>query len=136
MVYPIAVAMFVSIAALLLSLAIPDIALSNRFLHAFGGGFVPFLICFLAARDSKVKINKFQFLVFSFLIVTAFGVANEILEFFLQHYTYLIFAYTIDDTWLDLISNTVGAGFGAICFTIFFTAGRLSDTRNNATIEA
>ncbi len=53
--------------------------LSNRVLHVFGGGFLAFLICFLAALDSRVRIRRFQFFLFSFLIVIALGVANEIL---------------------------------------------------------
>ena len=50
---------------------ISDTELSNRFLHGFGGGFMAFLVCFLIVRDTRLKINKFQFFVLSILIVTA-----------------------------------------------------------------
>ena len=87
---------------------IQDPMIENRLQHALGGGFLAFFICFLAARSSGVKITRFQFFFFSFLIATALGVANEILEYFLQTYTSLHFASSVADTWLDLVSNTVG----------------------------
>ncbi|MFZ2252730.1 MAG: hypothetical protein WAW13_00985 [Minisyncoccia bacterium] len=98
---------------------ISDIELSNRFLHGFGGGFMAFLVCFLVVRDSKVRINKFQFLILSILIVTTLGVANEILEFLLQNFAGFTIAVTINDTWLDLVSNTVGSLLAAACFVPF-----------------
>lgn len=96
--------------------AIPDQELSNRFLHAFGGGFLGFFTCFLAAKDSSVVINKFQFFIFSVLVVVALGVANEILEFILQNYTGMIFATSVNDTWLDLVSNIVGLLVASVIF--------------------
>ncbi len=102
-----------------ISIYIPDLVLGNRVLHAFGGGFMAFFVCFLAARDSRVKINRFQFLLVSLLVVTALGVANEIIEFFLQYYFAkydLFFATTINDTWLDLVSNTIGILLAAAVF--------------------
>ncbi len=92
----------------IVSAVVPDEDFGNRILHSLGGGFVAMLICFYAARDSKVRISKFQFFVLSFLLVTALGVGNEIAEFFGQNYAGLVFAPNINDTWLDLISNTVG----------------------------
>ena len=100
----------------IISFSITDIALGNRILHAFGGGFLAFLMCWLVVRDTKIQITRFQFFVFSFLIVTALGVGNEILEFIMQSITGTIFAPTILDTWLDLCSNTVGALIAAACF--------------------
>ncbi len=87
---------------------IPDPIISNRVEHALCGGFLAFVICFLAARDSKVRINKFQFFLFSALLVTALGVGNEIAEFIVQNTTSLVMSSYINDTWLDLISNTTG----------------------------
>jgi len=98
---------------------IPDLDWSNRFLHVFGGGFLSSLICFLAILDSRLSITKFRFFVFSFLIVLSLGVANEILEYFLQEFTSLSFANTANDTWMDLISNTVGALIALVCLTPF-----------------
>jgi len=60
---------------------IPDPELANRILHIFGGGFLAFSVCFFAVRDSGVYISKFQFFLFSVLIVLALGTANELLEF-------------------------------------------------------
>lgn len=95
---------------------ISDTEWSNRFLHGFGGGFMALLVCFLVIRDTKLKINKFQFLVLSILIVTTLGVANEILEFLLQNYVGFTFATSINDTWLDLTSNAVGSLVAATSF--------------------
>ncbi len=104
----------------ILSAVVPNEELGNRILHSMGGGFTAMLMCFYAARDSKVVITRVQFFVFSFLLVTALGVGNEIAEFFGQYYTSLVFAPTINDTWLDLISNTVGILLGAAVFVPFF----------------
>lgn len=106
------------------SLSVPDRELGNRILHAFGGGFLSFMICFLAVRDSGLKITRFQFFVFSLFIVTFLGVTNEITEFFLQNYLGFHFADTINDTWLDLLSNTVGALIASVCFVPFIKSSR------------
>lgn len=90
----------------------PDLILRNRLQHGLGGGFIAFLVCFFAAQDSKVRMTRFQFIALSILIVTSLGAANEILEFYLQNYLGLTMATTLNDTWLDLISNTIGIGAG------------------------
>ncbi len=96
--------------------AVEDRQIANRIEHAFGGGFLAFLVCYLVARDVGRPITRFQFFVLSFLVVTALGVANEIFEFVAQNYLGLVVAKTLNDTWLDLISNTVGACIGAAIF--------------------
>lgn len=95
-----------------------DIGIGNRILHAIGGGFLAYIVCVVAVRDSGLRIRGMRFFIFSFLIVTALGVANEMLEFLLQSYTPLVFSPTVTDTWLDLASNLVGTLLGAIA-TIF-----------------
>ena len=102
-----------------LNFIISNVDVANRVLHTFGGGFLAFLVCFLVVSDSKLKINKFQFFAFAFLLVTALGVTNEILEFILQNYTQMVMASNINDTWLDLISNTFGILIGGIIFLPF-----------------
>lgn len=93
-----------------------DRVLANRVLHALGGGFLSFFICWLVVRDTRLVIGRFQFLLFSTLIVTTLGVGNEILEFFFAIYLRVNFQSDGFDTWLDLISNAVGTGFGALVF--------------------
>ncbi len=110
------------VAMLIVVILVPDPALSNRIQHAFAGGFAAFLVCYLAVRDLNISINKFQFFVFSSLIVTALGVGNELAEFIFQEYIPIFpfqFAETPIDTWLDLVSNSVGVIVGALCFTPF-----------------
>lgn len=109
-----------------ISLGVPDRGFGNRLLHAFGGGFLSFLICFLVVRDSGLKITRLQFFIFSLFVVTFLGVTNEIAEFFLQNYLAFHFADTINDTWLDLISNTVGALIGSVCFVPFIKSAKSS----------
>ena len=91
------------------SFSLTDQNLGNRIMHTFGGGFLAFFTCFLAVRDSQLRIGKFQFFLFSFLIVISLGVANEIMEFILQNHFNFIFSQTINDTWWDLTSNLIGA---------------------------
>ena len=107
-----------SFVAYIISYNIANEQIGNRFLHGFGGGFLAFLMCWLVARDTKLKITKFQFFVFSFLIVTGLGVANELLEFLLQSTTSFIFSPTATDTWLDLLSNTIGALIASAIFVL------------------
>ncbi len=114
-----ALIVIVSLLAYTANFSIQNLWLANRILHIFGGGFAGFLACFLAARDSRIQITKFQFFVFSVLIVLALGTANELLEFFLQEYFGFISATTVTDTWLDLASNTVGIIIASICFVPF-----------------
>lgn len=98
---------------------IPDLELGNRILHGFVGGFLTFLICFLVVRDGGFNITKFQFFIFSLLVVTALGVLNEHVEYFLQTYVRLLFYSNPKDTWLDLLSNTVGILLSAACLVPF-----------------
>jgi hypothetical protein len=100
----------------IVSYSIPNPELGNRVLHAFGGGFMAFLTCFLVVKDIKLKISKFQFFILSMLIVTALGVGNELLELLLQTFKVLVFAGHVYDTWYDLVSNTVGSLIAAVCF--------------------
>jgi hypothetical protein len=101
------------------SAAIPDIELGNRLLHAVGGGFLASMVSFLAARDSRIHITRFQLFVLIGLVVLALGIANELAEFVLQEYTDLVFAETITDTWLDLASNLAGIIVATFCSALF-----------------
>jgi hypothetical protein len=111
-----------------ISFQVSDPWLSNRLLHTLGGGLLSFVTCFLAIKDSKLSIGKFQFFLLSFLIVIALGVGNEIIEFFLQNYFHFTFAQTVNDTWLDLINNIVGALIGAILLTPFIKSTEVQTT--------
>lgn len=90
------------------SMIIPDLELGNRILHALGGGFLVVFICARAARDMHLHIRPLQFVIFATLVATALGVGNELAEFALQYSGLRVFARSVDDTWLDLASNTVG----------------------------
>jgi hypothetical protein len=101
---------------------ISDLVLGNRLLHTFGGGFLGVLVCFLVVKDKKIDLTKLQFFVLSLLLVTFLGVLNEILECVLQNYFGIISADSINDTWFDLISNTVGLLLAGIFFVPFINS--------------
>lgn len=123
---------------LLVMIATPNVALGNRIIHMFGGGFLAFLVCVLAARDAGVAPGKFQFFVFSVLLVTALGVGNEIAEFVLQNYVLKahLFANSINDTWLDLVSNTLGALVAGALFVPFAGPGRSMSRQTRSVADA
>lgn len=108
---------------LIVSSLILDPEWSNRFLHTFGGGFLIVLAAFLAIKDSRTKVNAFQFIVVGISIAAVFGTANEILEFVLQSKFGFMFANSINDTWLDLISNTVGSTVASVLLAPFIKVG-------------
>lgn len=88
----------------------------NRFEHAVGGGVVCSLVFLLAIRDSKTMLSQYRYIVMSVLVVTFFGVCNELVELVGQamYPSTLIFSATVYDTWLDLLSNMVGTASAAI----------------------
>lgn len=109
--------------------SIPDPEWSNRFQHAIGGGFLAFFICYRVAKDSGIRIRPLQFFVWSMLVVTALGVTNELVEFFLQRVTSLVFTTGLEDTWLDLLSNSVGILVAAAFFAPFLKKPALKRQR-------
>lgn len=98
---------------------IPDPELSNRFQHAFGGGTAVMIVIFCSYLASGVKTTRFQFFIFSFLLASFCGIANELVEYIAQNYMNLMFAPDPNDTWLDLYANTFGILIGNIIFAVF-----------------
>jgi uncharacterized membrane protein YjdF len=96
---------------------IDDSELANRFLHAYGGGFVAFFMCFCAVRDAHRGISRLQLATFAFLMVGMLGIINEIAEYILHAYGHLVFVEDIFDTSLDLIANTVGSIVALVLLT-------------------
>lgn len=117
--YSLAIIFALTLVTLSLSASVADAEWSNRLQHAFGGGFSAFIVYFLAVKDSGVRITALQLFILGLLIVTALGVGNELIEFLGQTYTNFIFATHINDTWFDLLSNTVGALFAALALAPF-----------------
>lgn len=123
----VALVVFLIFSTYIVTFQIPDTELANRVLHGFGGGFLAFLLCFLVTKDGNLQIGKFRFFIFSALIVTAMGVVNEIMEYIIQNYGSLglIFTDSINDTWLDLVSNAIGMAIASICFVPFVNRKKL-----------
>jgi hypothetical protein len=103
-----------------ITFSLPGLELGNRFLHAYGGGCMGMLTCFLAWRDAKVTSTLFQFVILSSFFVVALGVASEIAEFLLQTMTGVELARKVNDTWLDLVSNVVGILVALVCLIPFY----------------
>ena len=99
-----------------------NVELGNRLQHALGGGFAGVLVCFLSARDTQLRIGRLRFMAMALLMVTAMGVANELLEFILQTHSHYIFSDNPLDTWRDLASNTAGACVGLVILAPFVTS--------------
>lgn len=99
-----------------ISFSILDEALSNRFLHGFGGGFMAAFSISLSFRDMGFQGSALQYSVFLLFGVSFLGVCHEITEFLLQvtEVTHHLYATTITDTWLDLLSNTTGCVLGIL----------------------
>lgn len=121
-IYSIVFIALASLAVTYVSFIVPNIEWGNRILHAFGGGFLAFLVCFLVVKNGSIDLTKFQFFIISALIVSTLGVTNEIIEYVLQEYFGLLSAISIEDTWLDLVSNTIGLLIAAIIFTPFINS--------------
>jgi hypothetical protein len=98
---------------------ISDPGLANRVIHTFGGGFLIVVTFFLAAKDCETSIGVFQFIVLGMSLAALFGVANEVAEYVLQNHLGFVFADSVNDTWLDLISNTIGMSLATACLAPF-----------------
>lgn len=103
-----------------------DIRYINFLQHAVGGGvavgFVSlyFISVFREKFHSVIVWNSFFFqAVFVYMCVSAFGVANEILEFLLDFVGIGIFSADRYDVWFDLTANTIGS------FTVFIVYSTL-----------
>ncbi len=88
---------------------ISDIEISNRILHACGGGMAMVLITYFASRASRISLSRFQFFCIAFCIASIFGIFNELLESVLQWIYGMRFTLSVEDTWYDLWSNSIGA---------------------------
>jgi hypothetical protein len=108
-----------SLTTYMVSIMVPNFEMGNRIIHTFGGGFLVYMACFFAAKDTHLAANKLKFAVLCFMLVMTLGVFNEIVEYVLQNYFNFTAAPHINDTWLDLISNTVGCLIAIGCFTPF-----------------
>lgn len=85
-----------------------DPVLGNRFLHAFGGGFILFLVVHAALQDAGIILKRSIVFIAGLMLVTLLGLFNEVLEAFLQQRVDFVFSPSLTDTLLDLVSNTVG----------------------------
>jgi hypothetical protein len=105
--------------ALVASGLVSDPDWSNRILHTFGGGFLIVVAAAMAAVDSGIKLKAFQFIVVALSVGALFGVVNEIVEYILQTHFGFVFTSSVSDTWLDLISNTIGSALAGVLLAPF-----------------
>lgn len=103
---------------------VPDEIIENRavnFLqHSLGGGVAVGLVSvyFIKTLKEEFKmLNAFVVQVFVFYaLVSMLGVANELLEFFLDYFNLGVFSADRYDTWYDLLANSLGAMFVFIMY--------------------
>ncbi len=98
---------------------IPDYELGNRFLHAYGGGFMVTLVALLAVRDGGFPFTRLNTVFFTLVLVTLLGTVNELAEYALTHLIAMEFLTSFEDTWRDLASNTTGAVIGLLTIPYF-----------------
>lgn len=91
------------------SMLFPEWSFGNRLQHALGGGALMVFVVYRVLVDTQIRIRPLQFVVLSVLIATSAGVAYELLEFLGEMLTQMSFQSGTYDTWLDLLSNSVGA---------------------------
>lgn len=83
--------------------------LGNILLHAIGGGMATACTYEYLKAHLRFKLNWRLDLAGLFLIVSAFGVLNELAEFAAEAAGMGIFSVDSQDTWRDFVANTVGA---------------------------
>lgn len=90
-----------------------DLREINFLQHAIGGGVaIGFVsLYFISVLKEKMPLlrNLIIQAVFVYFLVSAFGVANELLEFALDYLGIGIFSADRYDVWFDLVANTLGA---------------------------
>ncbi len=100
-----------------------DIRYINFLQHAVGGGVaVGFVTLYLIGifREKFYLMEMFVFqAIFVYMSVSAFGVANELLEFLLDFAGIGIFSADRYDVWFDLTANTTGAFVVFLLWKIF-----------------
>ena len=97
------------------SLDLIGASVGNILLHAVGGGMATSLVYEYLLNNLELKLNIRIEFAGLFLFVSAYGVINEISEYFGELIHYTIFSLDSQDTWRDLVANTTGA---IIAFTI------------------
>lgn len=100
-----------------------DIRYVNFLQHAIGGGVsVGFVTLYFTSvfREKFYLMEMFIFqAVFVYMCVSAFGVANELLEFLLDWAGIGIFSADRYDVWFDLTANTTGAFLVFLSYRLF-----------------
>ncbi len=103
---------------------------ADRIQHAIGGAGVLMLTWYLALKAASISVSRPTFFVLGFLIVTTLGVGYELLEFLGEMTTSFVFQTSQYDTWLDLLSNTVGALVsGAILMQLISEKEKIKNSR-------
>ena len=95
----------------ILSQVLPSVPISpetDTFTMHFTGGVLTAVLYLYTVKVYKLKfLHTWQFWVGLYLFVSAFGVLNELFEFFLDESG--IMPMPSNDTWWDLTANTLGS---------------------------
>lgn len=109
----------------------------NFIQHSVGGGVAVGLAAIYIIRNT-IRIfeethgkkflmlhNFFAQFIFVFFVVSGFGVANEILEFWFDLLGVGVFSADRYDTWYDLVANTTGATIVFLLYRLYISAVQL-----------
>jgi hypothetical protein len=83
--------------------------LGNILLHTIGGGVASACLFFYIIYTFEIKINWRLQLLALFMLVSTFGVMNELWEYSFELLHLGKYSFDTHDTWRDLTSNTGGA---------------------------
>jgi hypothetical protein len=86
-----------------------DQLLGNILLHTVGGGVASACLFFYIIYTFEIKINWRLQLLALFMLVSTFGVMNELWEYSFELLHLGKYSFDTHDTWRDLASNTGGA---------------------------
>jgi hypothetical protein len=99
-----------SVSGLALSfLSTSGLGIGNYLLHAIGGGMATAATYEYLRRSLNISFNWRIELAGLFMLVSSFGVLNELIEYAFEFAGYGIYSLSSQDTWKDFVANTTGA---------------------------
>ena len=95
--------------------------LGNLYLHGIGGGMSSALLFCYLYNLFDVRLSWRVQIIALFAFVSCLGVLNELLEYAIEVFTPLVMSLDSQDTWRDLVANTIGAfmAFGLVKIAAF-----------------
>lgn len=104
-------------------LLLPSVDINSQtdtFLQHFMGGIASGILFYFVIKAYGLRLNKWwQKPVLLYFLVCGLGVANELLELFMDQTGLIIDLVHRNDTWWDLLANTLGAAVAFVCAELY-----------------